>query len=87
MNNILTLTRTWGFTIWVTPCFLAKENNPGARSNEAYSGLPVAELTRVKRTTRLSTTMSNWYPLKISRTHRGKLSYPVSARNPDAAVW
>ncbi len=42
-----------------------KENNPGARLNEAYSGLPVAEITRVKRTTRLSTTMSNWYPLKI----------------------
>ncbi len=30
--------------------------------------------------------MSNWYPLKICRTHRGKLSYPVSARNPDAAA-
>ncbi len=44
-----------------------KENNPGARLNEAYSGLPVAEITRVKRTTRLSTTMSNWYPLKICR--------------------
>lgn len=26
--------------------------------------------------------MSNWYPLKICQTYRGKLSYPVSARIP-----
>ncbi|XPE67401.1 hypothetical protein ACNKHR_09940 [Shigella flexneri] len=40
-------------------------NNPGARLNEAYSGLPVAEITPREAYNPLSTTMSNWYPLKI----------------------
>ncbi|MFP1592768.1 hypothetical protein ACLB1M_32755 [Escherichia coli] len=40
-----TLTRTWGFTIWATTSAWLKENNPGARLNEAYSGLPMAEIT------------------------------------------
>ncbi|XPE34799.1 hypothetical protein ACNKHN_23230 [Shigella flexneri] len=64
-------------------CFLAKENNPGARLNEAYSGLPVAEITRVKRTTRCCDNNVELVSIEnLQGRIRSKLSYPVSAGIP-----
>ncbi len=66
----------------MTPCLpWLKENNPGARLNEAYSGLPMAEITPREAYNAIVDNNVELVSIEnLPGTHRGKLSYPVSAR-------
>ncbi len=87
LNNILTLTRTWGFTIWVNHVCLAERKQPWRTVERSLFGLPVAEITPREAYNAIVDNKSNWYPLKTCQDASRQTQLSLSARNPDAAVW
>ncbi len=87
LNNILTLTRTWGFTIWVTHVCLAERKQPWRTVERSLFRLPMAEITPREAYNAIVDNNANWYPLKICQDASRQTQLSRSARNPDAAVW
>ncbi len=75
-----------GIHDWAIKCFTARENNPGARLNAAYSTLPVAEVTpRDYNAIVGKTTILKWWRVKSPGRIAANSVIPYPPGNPDAA--
>ncbi len=87
VENILTLMRTWGFTIWVTPCLPAERKQPWRTVERSLFRPAGAEITPREAYNAIVDNNVELVPLKICQDVSRQTQLSRIRQDPDAAVW